>query len=252
MCVLQGMAFTLEERQALGIHGLLPPRFKTQEEQLELCKLSVERYSEDLNKYIYLTGLQVRAVLRHVCSGCGCSRGKSQLPSGWTQNNHYQPILQKYIIARATKLPAFIFSVFNLIIKPHLIPELITIYNLQEFYTRHGQILTRVLLSNYQKSVDYLCTHWLIDFVQHVCSARVVGCFLFEAIENLNYEGGKAAPVEQHVFVFWWLMLRSLEETLNYLTALHTLSHIRREICACAMLILGEINLVRLIIGLRV
>jgi malate dehydrogenase (oxaloacetate-decarboxylating)(NADP+) len=53
------MAFTLEERQALGIHGLLPPRFKTQEEQLELCKLSVERYSEDLNKYIYLTGLQV-------------------------------------------------------------------------------------------------------------------------------------------------------------------------------------------------
>jgi hypothetical protein len=61
VCVLQGMAFTLEERQALGIHGLLPPRFKTQEEQLELCKLSVERYSEDLNKYIYLTGLQVSA-----------------------------------------------------------------------------------------------------------------------------------------------------------------------------------------------
>ncbi|KAF4524568.1 hypothetical protein B566_EDAN015518 [Ephemera danica] len=56
----KGMAFTLEERQALGIHGLLPPRFKTQEEQLELCKLSVERYSEDLNKYIYLTGLQDR------------------------------------------------------------------------------------------------------------------------------------------------------------------------------------------------
>jgi malate dehydrogenase (oxaloacetate-decarboxylating)(NADP+) len=54
------MAFTLEERQALGIHGLLPPRFKTQEEQLELCKLSVERYSEDLNKYIYLIGLQVK------------------------------------------------------------------------------------------------------------------------------------------------------------------------------------------------
>ncbi|XP_065339151.1 NADP-dependent malic enzyme-like isoform X2 [Cloeon dipterum] len=56
----KGMAFTLEERQALGIHGLLPPRFKTQDEQLELCKLSVNRYSEDLNKYIYLTGLQDR------------------------------------------------------------------------------------------------------------------------------------------------------------------------------------------------
>jgi malate dehydrogenase (oxaloacetate-decarboxylating)(NADP+) len=54
------MAFTLEERQLLGIHGLIPPRFKTQEEQLELCRLNVERYQEDLNKYIYLMGLQVR------------------------------------------------------------------------------------------------------------------------------------------------------------------------------------------------
>ncbi|XP_054266748.1 NADP-dependent malic enzyme-like isoform X2 [Macrosteles quadrilineatus] len=56
----KGMAFTLEERQVLGIHGLIPPRFKSQEEQLELCKLSVERYGEDLNKYIYLMGLQDR------------------------------------------------------------------------------------------------------------------------------------------------------------------------------------------------
>lgn len=56
----KGMAFTLEERQALGIHGLIPPRFKTQDEQLELCRLSVERYGEDLNKYIYLVGLQDR------------------------------------------------------------------------------------------------------------------------------------------------------------------------------------------------
>uniref|UniRef100_A0A1B6ELV0 Malic enzyme n=1 Tax=Cuerna arida TaxID=1464854 RepID=A0A1B6ELV0_9HEMI len=56
----KGMAFTLEERQVLGIHGLIPPRFKTQEEQLELCRLSVARYEEDLNKYIYLMGLQDR------------------------------------------------------------------------------------------------------------------------------------------------------------------------------------------------
>ncbi|KAF4520398.1 hypothetical protein B566_EDAN016685 [Ephemera danica] len=56
----RGMAFTPEERKALGIRGLLPPRYKTQEEQLVLCKVSVERYSEDLNKYIYLTGLQDR------------------------------------------------------------------------------------------------------------------------------------------------------------------------------------------------
>ena len=53
------MAFSLEERQALGIHGLIPPRFKTQEEQVKLCKENVERYEEELNKYIYLVGLQV-------------------------------------------------------------------------------------------------------------------------------------------------------------------------------------------------
>jgi len=56
----KGMAFTLAERQALGIHGLIPPRFKTQEEQVELCLTNLKRYSEDLNKYIYLMGLQDR------------------------------------------------------------------------------------------------------------------------------------------------------------------------------------------------
>ncbi|XP_044730895.1 NADP-dependent malic enzyme [Chrysoperla carnea] len=56
----KGLAFTLEERQVLGIHGLQPARFKTQEEQLELCRLSVERYQEDLNKYLYLVELQDR------------------------------------------------------------------------------------------------------------------------------------------------------------------------------------------------
>ncbi|KAJ8961681.1 hypothetical protein NQ318_021280, partial [Aromia moschata] len=56
----KGLAFTLQERQALGIHGLQPARFKTQEEQLELCRISVERYQEDLNKYLYLTELHDR------------------------------------------------------------------------------------------------------------------------------------------------------------------------------------------------
>lgn len=53
------MAFTLEERQVLGIHGLQPARFKSQEEQIELCKISINRYQEDLNKYLYLVDLQV-------------------------------------------------------------------------------------------------------------------------------------------------------------------------------------------------
>ncbi|XP_025995574.1 NADP-dependent malic enzyme isoform X3 [Solenopsis invicta] len=53
----KGMAFTIEERQMLGIHGLLPAAVKTQEEQLELCRLNLERYTDDLSKYIYLIGL---------------------------------------------------------------------------------------------------------------------------------------------------------------------------------------------------
>ncbi|XP_015110034.1 NADP-dependent malic enzyme isoform X2 [Diachasma alloeum] len=53
----KGMAFTIEERQTLGIHGLLPAAVKTQEEQLELCRLNLDRYTDDLSKYIYLTGL---------------------------------------------------------------------------------------------------------------------------------------------------------------------------------------------------
>ncbi|XP_049870658.1 NADP-dependent malic enzyme-like isoform X2 [Pectinophora gossypiella] len=53
----KGMAFTIEERQVLGIHGLLPARVKSQEEQVQLCKLSFDRYENPLNQYIYLMGL---------------------------------------------------------------------------------------------------------------------------------------------------------------------------------------------------
>jgi len=53
------MAFSIEERQSLGIHGLLPPRVKTQDEQVKHALANIERFSDDLNKYIYLMGLQV-------------------------------------------------------------------------------------------------------------------------------------------------------------------------------------------------
>lgn len=53
------MAFSIEERQALGIHGLLPPRVKTQDEQVKHALANIERFTDDLNKYIYLMGLQV-------------------------------------------------------------------------------------------------------------------------------------------------------------------------------------------------
>ncbi|KAL0275080.1 UNVERIFIED_CONTAM: hypothetical protein PYX00_003056 [Menopon gallinae] len=54
------MAFSIEERQSLGIHGLLPACVKTQDEQVKLCKMNLDRYDVDLSKYIYLMGLQDR------------------------------------------------------------------------------------------------------------------------------------------------------------------------------------------------
>lgn len=56
----KGLAFTLKERQALGIHGLMPPRFKTQEQQVAVCLYSVNKYQEDINKYMYLAELHDR------------------------------------------------------------------------------------------------------------------------------------------------------------------------------------------------
>ncbi|XP_017771042.1 PREDICTED: NADP-dependent malic enzyme-like isoform X2 [Nicrophorus vespilloides] len=53
----KGMAFTMEERQTLGIQGFLPPRVKTQEQQLEHCRMCMERLDDDLNKYLFLMEL---------------------------------------------------------------------------------------------------------------------------------------------------------------------------------------------------
>ncbi|XP_050562740.1 NADP-dependent malic enzyme [Spodoptera frugiperda] len=53
----KGLAFTLEERQAFGIHGLLSSEFRTLEQQLAICRLSVDRYRSPLNKYLYLAEL---------------------------------------------------------------------------------------------------------------------------------------------------------------------------------------------------
>lgn len=47
----------MEERQLLGLQGLLPPVIKTLEEQVEHCWQNINRYQNDLNKYIYLTQL---------------------------------------------------------------------------------------------------------------------------------------------------------------------------------------------------
>lgn len=51
------MAFSREERQTLGIHGLLPAVVKSDDEQLKHCLLLLSRCERDLDKYIYLMGL---------------------------------------------------------------------------------------------------------------------------------------------------------------------------------------------------
>merc|ERR1712142_1372610 len=56
----KGMATSIEERQLLGIHGLLPPRVKTQAEQVEHCLRNVRRHADPLDQYIYLMDLLER------------------------------------------------------------------------------------------------------------------------------------------------------------------------------------------------
>ncbi|KAM5224920.1 NADP-dependent malic enzyme, mitochondrial isoform 2-T2 [Hipposideros larvatus] len=56
----KGMAFTLEERMQLGIHGLIPPCFLSQDVQLLRIMRYYERQQSDLDKYIILMTLQDR------------------------------------------------------------------------------------------------------------------------------------------------------------------------------------------------
>jgi len=56
----KGMAFTLRERQILGIQGLLPPCVITPEQQMKRVMANFHRWTNDLDKYIYLMSLQDR------------------------------------------------------------------------------------------------------------------------------------------------------------------------------------------------
>ncbi|XP_061107802.1 NADP-dependent malic enzyme isoform X2 [Conger conger] len=54
------MAFSLEERLQLGIHGLLPPCFLSQDVQLMRVLRNYEMKKDDLDRYVFLMGLQDR------------------------------------------------------------------------------------------------------------------------------------------------------------------------------------------------
>jgi malate dehydrogenase (oxaloacetate-decarboxylating)(NADP+) len=56
----KGTAFTEEERDQLGLRGLLPPRVQSQTEQMLHVVANVRKKSSDLERYIFMMGLQDR------------------------------------------------------------------------------------------------------------------------------------------------------------------------------------------------
>ncbi len=53
----KGLSFTLEERQTLGVHGLLPPAFVDQDAQAETVLENIRRIPDGLDKYTFLMSL---------------------------------------------------------------------------------------------------------------------------------------------------------------------------------------------------
>jgi malate dehydrogenase (oxaloacetate-decarboxylating)(NADP+) len=58
--VNKGTAFTDEEREALGLRGLVPPRVNTQDEQVMRVMDNYRKKPDDLEKYIHMMSLHTR------------------------------------------------------------------------------------------------------------------------------------------------------------------------------------------------
>ncbi|SHO49862.1 NAD-dependent malic enzyme [Desulfopila aestuarii] len=56
----KGTAFTIEEREQLGLSGLLPPKVHTIDEQVERILYNLRKKPTDMERYIFLTSLQDR------------------------------------------------------------------------------------------------------------------------------------------------------------------------------------------------
>lgn len=50
----------MSEKQLLKIHGLLPPAILSQDDEVKLVLVNVERCATDLDKYVYLMDLLAR------------------------------------------------------------------------------------------------------------------------------------------------------------------------------------------------
>lgn len=56
----KGTAFTAEERERLGLHGLLPPKVSTMSEQVEIMMENLRKKPDDIDRYRYLASLSSR------------------------------------------------------------------------------------------------------------------------------------------------------------------------------------------------